>query len=368
MNKEVDKYLLMKYAIPNIGDYSSYYKPGSILCEILYRLNKNKKLDHIDKEWIKDKAFTDKQCTWIQDRPIFCLYKYYDDLEQGRDTKESLYHLHENNFFPYKNFISPVGGRYLEAKNYLFEKYSISKTEFKTDEYDKQHELFMILLRLHKNNMLDDIDKSWLLDNGRSKLYTFVEMWEKSGSPIFDFLYSTNFKLQENDFKYNDSFVHIRKPHMALHYKKAILIEHIKSNLEHITPSNIDEYNISALFLPKIWDTIHDSIKKDINELFRAYGFGLWTATSLLAYRIFENVLKVHIEDDLEEEPAIDITDAIKKLEKHKYDPNLIKILYELKEHRNSYMHGNTIDSIQDAKESIVTVMSLTMVIHNIKP
>ena len=87
-----------------------------------------------------------------------------------------------------------------------------------------------------------------------------------------------------------------------------------------------------------------------------------------MAYRIFENVLKVHIVHDLKEKPAIDITDAIKKLEKNKYDPNLLKILYELKEHRNSFMHGNTRASTQEAKESIVKVMSLAMNIHNIKP
>ena len=160
----------------------------------------------------------------------------------------------------------------------------------------------------------------------------------------------------------------MRKPHMALQYKKAKLMEHIKSNLEQITPSNIDEKNISSLFLPKIWDTINESIKKDINELFRAYGLGLWTATSLMAYRIFENILKVHINHNLKEEPAIDITDAIKKLENHKYDTNLIKTLYELKEYRNSFMHGNTRASTQEAKESIVKVMSLAMNIHNIEP
>ena len=161
---------------------------------------------------------------------------------------------------------------------------------------------------------------------------------------------------------------HMRKSHMPLHHKKSKLIEHMKSNLEQITPSNIDENNISFLFLPKIWDTINASIKKDINELFRAYGFGLWTATTLMAYRIFENVLKVHIVHDLKEESAIDITDAIKKLEKHKYDPNLIKTLYELKDVRNSFMHGNKRASPQNTKESIVKVMSLTMNIYNIKP
>jgi len=190
----------------------------------------------------------------------------------------------------------------------------------------------------------------------------------------------SNTKKNNNKIKRNNSntkrrqshtnaiATNMRKPHMALQYKKAKLTEHIKSHLEQISPANIDENNISFMFLPKIWDTINTSIKKDINELFRAYSFGLWTATSLMAYRIFENVLKVHIVHDLKEEPAMDLNDAIKRLEKHNYDTNLIKILYELKEKRNSFMHGNTRASTQDAKESIVKVMSLAMNIHNIKP
>ncbi|GIT99700.1 hypothetical protein TSL6_02070 [Sulfurovum sp. TSL6] len=176
---------------------------------------------------------------------------------------------------------------------------------------------------------------------------------------------NSNTKNRQSKSRINAT--NMRKPHMALQYKKAKLIEHIKYNLEQITPSNIPE-DISSLFLPKIWDTINESIKKDINELFRSYGFRLWTATSLMAYRIFENVLKVHIKHDLKGEPAIDITDAIKKLEKHKYDPNLIKTLYELKEDRNSFMHGNIRASTQKAKESIVKVISLAMNIHNIRP
>lgn len=161
--------------------------------------------------------------------------------------------------------------------------------------------------------------------------------------------------------------MNIRKPHMALHYKKATLNKHIKFNLKEITPSTVPEH-ISSLFLPKIWDTIHKSIQKDINELFDAYYYKLWTATSLMAYRIFEQVLKVHIHYDLKEEPAKDITDAIQKLKKHKYDPSLINILDELKENRNNFMHGDTRASTQEAKQSIIKVITLTMNIHNIKP
>ena len=258
------------------------------------------------------------------------------------------------------------------------------------DNSQRGSALCSILRRFDTYRIVDESDKKWLLDKGMFEFYRIVEEWEAeikhiSYSSILRVIKrnissSINIQNNNNKSKQNPTFekkkkkstadisTDMRKSHMPLHYKKATLIEHIKSNLEQINPSNIDVNNISSLFLPKIWDTINESIKKDINELFRAYYYELWTATSVMAYRIFENVLKVHIAHDLKEEPAIDITDAIKKLEKNKYDPYLLKILYELKEHRNSFMHGNTRASTQEAKESIVKVMSLAMNIHNIRP
>ena len=372
MGKKADEYLLNKYAILRSEDYS---QSGRELYNILRRLNKNKKLDDTDKKW-------------IQDKKMLNLYTFVENIEKGRNFYSSLKHLHCSNSVPYnkESFITPAFMMRSTERKKMSDRAMLSIYAIPGMDLDSQseRELCDILYRLQRYNKLDNTDKKWIQDNGLSKLYRFVENWEKTGDPDFDFLHNTNYKLQKDDLKNsdnskqktpnstnkkrkNDSFEHIRKPHMALQYKKAKLIEHIKSNLEQITPSNIPK-DSSSLFLPKIWNTINESIKKDINELFRAYGYRLWTATSLMAYRIFENVLKVHIEHDLKEEPAIDITEAIKKLEKHKYDPNLIKILYELKEYRNSFMHGNTRASTQEAKDSIIRIMSLAMNIHNIKP
>ena len=48
-----DRQLLDKYCIPNMGLYST---PGSELCNILRRLDKNHRLDEADKSWIKSKG------------------------------------------------------------------------------------------------------------------------------------------------------------------------------------------------------------------------------------------------------------------------------------------------------------------------
>jgi hypothetical protein len=65
--KKTDEHLLEKYRIPNMGDYS---KPGSVLCDILQRLDTNKKLDEVDKKWIRDKG----------------MFNFYKFLENWEDT------------------------------------------------------------------------------------------------------------------------------------------------------------------------------------------------------------------------------------------------------------------------------------------
>jgi len=159
----------------------------------------------------------------------------------------------------------------------------------------------------------------------------------------------------------------IRKPHMALHYKSAKLHQHIKDYIEGITPNKVPE-DISSLFLDKIWDTMNQNLQKDIKELFEVYFIRQWTATALMAGRIFENVLKIHIEYDLKENTVTNIGNAIKILEKHNYDSVLINELNNFKEKRNNFMHGIKRAGSEDAKKFVISVVSVTMSIHNIKP
>ena len=87
-----------------------------------------------------------------------------------------------------------------------------------------------------------------------------------------------------------------------------------------------------------------------------------------MAYRILENVLKVHVAYDLKENDISNIGIAIKKLEEHNYEASLIKKLKEYRDHRNNYMHGNKRAGAGEAKNLVVDVMSIAMHIHNIKP
>lgn len=67
ISKITDEELLIKYSIPSMGDYS---KAGSVLCEILHRLDKNKKLDESDKTWIRNKG----------------MFRFYEFLEKWEKT------------------------------------------------------------------------------------------------------------------------------------------------------------------------------------------------------------------------------------------------------------------------------------------
>jgi len=175
---------------------------------------------------------------------------------------------------------------------------------------------------------------------------------------------NSNIKNRQSNTSINAT--NMRKAHMALHYKSAKLNQHIESKIEGITPSKIPE-DISSLFLEKIWNTMNKNIQKDVEELFNVYFYQQWTATSLMAGRLLENVLNIHIKDDLKEEPVNNIGNAIKKLEEHKYDSSLLKKLNTYKDKRNDFMHGIKRAGAGEAKKFVVDVISITMSIHNIK-
>jgi len=280
MSKKIDEYLLKKYSIPPMGDDS---QPGSVLCGILYRLTKNKKLDDIDKKWISDKGMD----------------RFYQFIERWEETgKPNYYTLHESYSFPHKSYmpprkIHPTSPRRLSASHVSYSSLPESRTSTHTETRK---------------------------DNNKSR--------QNNSNPI-------NKQAKDNNLGMN-----IRKPHMALHYKQKTLKNHIKSNIAGIIPSDIPE-DISSLFLEKIWNTMNKDIQKDVKELFKVYSIQQWTATSLMAYRLLENVLRIHIQHDLKKESIKSIGDAIKILKDYKYDPSLIKELRKHQERRNDFMHGN---------------------------
>lgn len=350
-----------------MGDYS---KPGSVLCDILFRLNKNKKLDDTDKKWIQDKNMSN-------------FYKFLQDWEET--GKPNFYALHDSHGFPYKSFVSPTSSSIHATRevmdNYLLAKYDLSRLG---DEYSRPgSKLCWILRRLDHREKLDDTDKQWIQNQKElSEFYKFIANWEEKGKPDFDSLYNpvTHVNNTKNINKCEQSPIKpkniqdtnysltmkIRKQNMHSHYKKVTLAQNIESNFAELTPSKIPK-DIASLILDKIWNAMHDSIQKDIKELFKVYACQQWTATSLMAMRLLENALKIHLECDLEEKSVKDMGDAIKKLEKHEYNFNLLVRLREYKEERNNLMHGNIRAGASDAKRLVFDIMTIIMSIHNIR-
>ncbi|MCK5677842.1 MAG: hypothetical protein KAH72_05140 [Flavobacteriaceae bacterium] len=293
MGKKIDEYLLKKYSIPPVGDDS---QPGSTLCHILHRLNKNKKLNDIDKKWIQAKG----------------MLRFYKFLKNWEETGEpDFYNLHESYLFPHKSYMSPR--------------------------------------KIHPT-----------IQNIPSKTYIIA--------PHEEIIKDNNNSNKKNkQTKDSNLGTNIRKPHMALHYKQKILKNHIESNIVGIVPSNIPE-DISSLFLEKIWNTMNKDIQKDVKELFKVYSIQQWTATSLMAYRLLENVLSIHVEYNLKEESIKSIGDTIKILKDHKYDPGLLNELRKHQEKRNDFMHGNIRAGAGEVKKLVSDIMSIALNIHNIKP
>ena len=56
---------------------------------------------------------------------------------------------------------------------------------------------------------------------------------------------------------------------------------------------------IDLIFPKDIVDSLDDYVYKDINETIACFKMKLWTATSLMSFRLIEGELRVHAEHDL---------------------------------------------------------------------
>ncbi len=154
---------------------------------------------------------------------------------------------------------------------------------------------------------------------------------------------------------------------MDKHYNDTVLNQHIQRHILGLIPSKVPKY-IKEIVPNEIWETMSDDIKKDVDELYTVYYHEQWTATSLMACRLLENTLAIHIEEDLKEKEPKNIGGSIKILEQRNYPKSLTDKLDEYREKRNDLMHGIKRASAAEAKELVGYSMSLCVQIHNIKP
>jgi ADP-ribosylglycohydrolase len=149
-------------------------------------------------------------------------------------------------------------------------------------------------------------------------------------------------------------------------YDRNELLKFINENYNNIKPRDVNEKSPDKIF-PKIWDQMSKFYQKEIMEMLYVYEDEQWTATTLMACRILESALRLHVQENLDVSETRNIREAIKIMEKNDYGEAFLNRLNELKEERNSYMHGLKRAGSADAKEMINYVLSIFLQIFNMR-
>ena len=145
------------------------------------------------------------------------------------------------------------------------------------------------------------------------------------------------------------------------------LIQHIEDKIRPLKPNEIPE-NIADIIPGDVWNAMSDYIRKDIQEMYNVYYNEYWTATSLMAYRILEYSLQIHIEEDLHHDDSNTLKNAIDYLRYHKYPESIVNQLDECRLMRNKFMHGEKRASSADAKFIVGYTMLILLQIFNMIP
>lgn len=195
MTESKDQYLLDKYYILNMGDYS---QPGSELCEILHRLDENGVLDEIDKDWIKSKG----------------MFKFFEFLKKWEESGKP-------------NFDLLKERKLANDAIHIGEKYGIYIRHPKSI-------LSKILQRIAKGNRFSKRDVIWLIEKEYLKGELKLEYHRREA--VF---YLDNLAIDKSLWNIVNASSHFRKAHLSnksieitenINFKK-IKNKHLKSAL-----------------------------------------------------------------------------------------------------------------------------------------
>jgi hypothetical protein len=149
-------------------------------------------------------------------------------------------------------------------------------------------------------------------------------------------------------------------------YNRDELLKFINENYSDIKPRDVADKCPSKIF-PKIWECMSKYYQKEILEMLAVYEAGQWTATVLMACRILESTLRLHAEEDLNASDVNNINESIQVMEENHYGEAFLTRLTELKDERNSYMHGLKRAGAAEAKEMVNSVLSVFLQIFNMR-
>jgi hypothetical protein len=149
-------------------------------------------------------------------------------------------------------------------------------------------------------------------------------------------------------------------------YDRDELLKFINENYSDIKPSDVVERCPSKVF-PKIWERMSKYYQNEIFEMLAVYEIEQWTATMLMACRILESTLRLHVEEDLNASDINNMHESIKIMEENHYGEAFLNRLTELKDERNSYVHGLKRAGSAEAKEMVNYVLSIFLQIFNMR-
>jgi hypothetical protein len=149
-------------------------------------------------------------------------------------------------------------------------------------------------------------------------------------------------------------------------YDRDKLLKFIDENYSDIKPHDVIERCPSKVF-PEIWERMSNYYQKEILEMLAVYEAEQWTATMLMACRILESTLRLHVEEDLNASDINNMHESIKIMEENHYGEAFLNRLTELKDERNSYVHGLKRAGSAEAKEMVNYVLSVFLQIFNMR-
>jgi hypothetical protein len=149
-------------------------------------------------------------------------------------------------------------------------------------------------------------------------------------------------------------------------YDRDELLKFINENYSDIKPRDVIERCPSKIF-PEIWEHMSNYYQKEILEMLAVYEAEQWTATMLMACRILESVLRLHVKEDLNASDINNMHESIKIMEENHYGEAFLNRLIELKDDRNSYVHGLKRAGSAEAKEMVNYVLSVFLQIFNMR-
>lgn len=152
-----------------------------------------------------------------------------------------------------------------------------------------------------------------------------------------------------------------------INYYTADLIRKIASP-QMIYPWANRKYDLIDFFPSDLEDYMDDFICAEINDIGNCIQNNLWTPATLMAFRVFEDTVKIHVAVDLKINcKKLKLHDAVRHM-KNTFKSSFVRELLKLNKKRNKGMHPKVRFDHEEALEVIELVVWIVMFVYSIPP